>query len=74
MVFCNGLMYGHPTLKEKFTELEAGLKAELGDILWFVAGLADVMGWSLDEVAEQNIEKLASRQKRGVIDGNGDNR
>ena len=25
-------------------------------------------------VAEENISKLASRQERGVIDGNGDNR
>ena len=30
--------------------------------------------WTLDKVAEENISKLASRQKRGVIDGIGDNR
>ena len=47
---------------------------ELGDILWFAAGIAEVMGWKLDKVAEENISKLASRQKRGVIEGNGDNR
>lgn len=49
-------------------------KKELGDILWFVAGIADVNGWSLEDIAKRNIEKLADRQKRNVIDGNGDNR
>lgn len=53
---------------------EEDLKHELGDILWFAAGIAEVMGWTLEEVAQENIDKLASRQKRGVIDGNGDNR
>ena len=51
-----------------------GLKSELGDILWFVAGMASVMGWTLEDVAQGNVDKLASRQQRGVIDGNGDNR
>nr|CAI9751227.1 hypothetical protein WMHIBSEC_WMHIBSEC_CDS_0051 [Caudoviricetes sp.]CAI9751786.1 hypothetical protein AZFZUZMX_AZFZUZMX_CDS_0051 [Caudoviricetes sp.] len=32
------------------------------------------MGWKLEDVAKLNLEKLASRQQRGVIDGNGDNR
>jgi hypothetical protein len=32
------------------------------------------MGWSLEEVAEQNLKKLASRKSRNVIDGNGDKR
>lgn len=53
---------------------EFDLKHELGDILWFAAGIAEVMGWTLEEVAQENIDKLASRQKRGVIEGNGDNR
>lgn len=50
------------------------LKAEAGDILWQLAGLCKVMGWSLDDVAQGNLDKLASRKCRGVIDGNGDNR
>ena len=50
------------------------LKKEAGDILWQLSGLCKVMGWSLEDVAQQNLEKLASRKQRGVIDGNGDNR
>lgn len=50
------------------------LLAEVGDSLWFIAGIASVMGFSLEDVARQNLDKLASRQERGVIDGKGDNR
>lgn len=49
-------------------------KAEAGDILWQLAGLCGAMGWDLEEVAQGNLDKLASRRQRGVIDGNGDNR
>lgn len=55
-------------------EDEVELQKEAGDILWQISGLCNVLGWSLDEIAEQNINKLASRKDRGVIDGNGDNR
>lgn len=47
---------------------------ELGDVLWFVSTLAFYHGLSLADIAEANIEKLESRQKRGVIGGSGDNR
>lgn len=50
------------------------LKAEAGDIFWQLAGLCKVMGWSLEDIACDNLAKLASRQARGVISGNGDNR
>lgn len=60
--------------KQERPEIKEGLKAELGDILWFVSGMADVMGWTLEEVAQANIDKLASRKERGVIQGDGDNR
>ena len=50
------------------------LKKEAGDILWQLSGLCTVMGWSLEDVAQQNLDKLASRKERNVIDGSGDNR
>lgn len=55
-------------------ELNAELKKEAGDILWQLSGLCHVMGWELEDVAQMNLGKLASRQRRGVIDGSGDNR
>lgn len=50
------------------------LMKEAGDILWQLSGLCEVMGWKLDDVAQMNLDKLASRKARGVIDGEGDNR
>ncbi|MBU2545358.1 nucleoside triphosphate pyrophosphohydrolase family protein [Patescibacteria group bacterium] len=50
------------------------LKKELGDVLWYLAQLSTELGISFDEVASYNIEKLASRQQRGTLHGDGDNR
>ncbi len=50
------------------------LIAEIGDVLWQTAGLAHVMGVSLEDVAQGNIAKLASRKDRNVIAGDGDRR
>lgn len=38
---------------------------EMGDLLWFVAELADALCVSLDHVAEHNIEKLRKRYPEG---------
>lgn len=50
------------------------LQKEGGDVLWYVAADAKENGTTLAGVANQNIEKLESRQKRGVLSGSGDNR
>lgn len=53
---------------------ETAIQKECGDVLWQLAGLCSVMGWNLEDIAQQNLSKLADRQQRGVIDSNGDNR
>lgn len=63
-----------PETAEYAATLKAELKKEAGDILWQLSGLCQVMGWTLEEVAQMNLDKLASRQERGKIDGDGDNR
>jgi NTP pyrophosphatase (non-canonical NTP hydrolase) len=55
-------------------ETRDALKAELGDVLWYIAQVCTELDLTLDEVAEHNIEKLYSRLERGTIKGDGDNR
>lgn len=50
------------------------LKAELGDVLWYIAQVCTELEIPLDEVAESNLAKLLDRQARGKIRGDGDNR
>lgn len=58
----------------KQLDFDMNLKKELGDILWMVAAVAEDHGYTLQDVAMSNIAKLASRAKRGVLNGSGDNR
>ena len=47
---------------------------EIGDVLWYCAALSHDLGYTLDEVARLNVEKLRSRIERHAIAGSGDNR
>src|SRR5512132_2915803 len=55
-------------------ETREALKAELGDVLWYLAQVATELNLSLDDIAEYNIAKLYDRLERGKITGDGDNR
>lgn len=55
-------------------EAKKEISKELGDVLWYVAQLSTELNVSLDKIASENIKKLKSRKKRGMIGGSGDNR
>lgn len=55
-------------------ERRAAIGAELGDVLWYAAQLATEAGLDLEDLAEANLEKLMSRQRRSVLHGSGDTR
>jgi NTP pyrophosphatase (non-canonical NTP hydrolase) len=50
------------------------LARELGDVLWYTAQLATEAGLELERIAQDNLDKLLSRQERGVLRGSGDDR
>lgn len=47
---------------------------ELGDIMWMVAAVASDMGLSLEEICNQNLDKLESRKQNNTIQGSGNDR
>ena len=47
---------------------------ELGDLLWYISEMARKIEYDLHTIAVMNTEKLSSRQKRGTLHGDGDNR
>jgi len=51
-----------------------GYLKELGDTLWYLDAAAHKVGYTLETIAQMNIEKLHSRHERGVIHGAGDER
>lgn len=55
-------------------ERREAIKKELGDVCWFVAEISTLLGFTLSEVMQGNLDKLASRRERGVIHGEGDDR
>jgi len=52
------LYHGHPIDKDKLCK-------ELGDVLWYIATLAENAGLTLEEVARANIDKLWARYPDG---------
>lgn len=55
-------------------EKKREIALELGDVLWYAASLSHDLGYTLEEVAQMNLDKLASRMQRNKIHGNGDDR
>ena len=47
---------------------------ELGDVLWYVNAVSRYLGFSLEQIAQMNLDKLASRRSHGNLAGSGDNR
>ena len=56
------------------TENKLKIADEMGDVLWYLAALADDLNINLSTIAEMNIEKLLGRRERGTIQGSGDSR
>ena len=68
-------LFVKPLLRGDNVEIDkVKVVSELGDVLWNLANMAADQGIKLEDIAIFNIEKLKSRQARGVIQGSGGNR
>lgn len=59
---------------EAKADLLIGLVFELGDLLWYLTRLADVLNMPLDVIVNTNMTKLQARMDNGTIKGDGDER
>ena len=55
-------------------DYEQSIKKELGDVLWQVSQLAVDHGFTLEDVARSNLEKLKKRKEDNQLKGSGDDR
>jgi NTP pyrophosphatase (non-canonical NTP hydrolase) len=55
-------------------EFKEAVIKEMGDVEWYMARLADVFDVNFETVFVNNVRKLQSRQERGQLHGEGDDR
>ena len=68
-------LFVKPLLRGDDVEIDrTKVVSELGDVLWNLANMAADQGLKLEDIAIFNVEKLKSRQARGVIKGSGGDR
>jgi len=54
--------------------LRDGIIHELGDVMWYLAILCDLIGVDMKTVAKRNVTMLAKRMQEGKLRGSGDDR
>lgn len=57
------------------TELDRrSMAKELGDVLWYVLASASEIGYTLEQIAQMNLDKLHLRHATNTLHGSGDDR
>jgi len=55
-------------------ERRIAIGGELGDVLWYVAQVAECAGLDLGDIACMNVAKLRRRKEQGKLQGSGSDR
>ena len=55
-------------------ETRTKLLGELGGVAWYLVALTEELGLTIEDVLEYNYEQIRSRQARGTLTGDGDDR
>lgn len=51
-----------------------GISREIGDVLWYCSALASDLGITLEQIAQENLQKLEDRLESNTLAGSGDDR
>jgi len=51
-------------------EQKAGIRENLGDTIWYVAMICNFYGWKLEDVLQENVDKLQKRHPKGFKEKN----
>ncbi|MCX6748892.1 MAG: nucleoside triphosphate pyrophosphohydrolase family protein [Candidatus Pacearchaeota archaeon] len=43
----------------------AGIRENVGDIMWYLSMICNFFGWNLEEILQENIDKLKKRFPQG---------
>jgi len=46
-------------------DVKEGIKENIGNMLWYASMICNFFGWNLDEILDENIEKLKKRFPEG---------
>lgn len=46
----------------------AGIRENIGDAMWYAAMICNFFGWNLEELLNENIEKLKARYPQGFTE------
>ncbi|MFA4871954.1 MAG: nucleoside triphosphate pyrophosphohydrolase family protein [Patescibacteria group bacterium] len=46
-------------------DITGGIKENIGDTLWYAAMICNFFGWSLEEIFQDNVNKLKERYPEG---------
>lgn len=55
-------------------ETREKLKLELGDMLWYISEISNLLEYDFEYIAKANLEKIEKRKQEGTIKGDGDSR
>ena len=53
--------------EDDFDKMREAMKLELGDVLWYVAEICNELCLTMDEVIDDNIEKINIRRSRQQV-------
>ena len=55
-----------------FTQLKEKVKEEIGDTFYYLAKLCNYFDFDIEQILQENLDKLRKRKEKGTLRGEGD--